>query len=110
MGYYKTNDMEIYNYIDQVWRETYRPPTYRDIVRNTGISSTSTIRRVAERLADRGLIMISGSALVPIWVVNVIDSDSWLKAMAQGNDAPAMIDHYDSDNTGSYTVTGKGVE
>lgn len=76
-------DLLVYQYIDDVWRSEYRCPTYREIIEETGVGSTSTIPRILYRLADRGLLAISHgengniNSFIPTTLVRVIDADTY---------------------------------
>ena len=76
-------DADVFEYINDVWRSEYRCPTYREILANTGVASTSTIPRILTRLANRGVLLLSYTeeggirSFIPKAIVTVIDADTF---------------------------------
>lgn len=79
----RERDVQAYNYIDYMWRDEYRSPTYREIMANTDITSSSLIPRTLERLEEQGVLVISRTkegnirSFVPTWLVRIIDADTY---------------------------------
>lgn len=66
-------------FVDEFWAKNYRPPTYRDIMRGCGLSSTSVVAQWVQRFAMSGRWMadmeyMSGRSIVPDWVVEAINT------------------------------------
>jgi hypothetical protein len=56
--------------IDRFWRENHYPPTVRDLMRMTGISSTSAVRYHLVKLAD--VRIAKRGRIIPKWVDDVL--------------------------------------
>lgn len=56
--------------IDRFWRENHYPPTTRDLMRMTGISSTSVVRYYLERLPE--IRIANHGRIIPKWVDEVL--------------------------------------
>lgn len=55
--------------VDRFWQENHYPPTTRDIMRMTGISSTSLVRYYVERIP--GIRIANHGRIIPEWVDDV---------------------------------------
>lgn len=55
--------------IDATWHERYIPPSMRDIMNATGITSKCVVTYEYERLAEQGVIEIVDGKPVPKWVI-----------------------------------------
>lgn len=62
---------KVYDAICQLWLENYQPPTIRQVMQLTGITSTSTIAWRYGQLRNAGWILPM-SKPVPVWLVNAI--------------------------------------
>lgn len=64
--------------VDEYWAERCRPPTLREIMGLTGITSTATARHAVRGLVRRGELLHRGDGrgssrgLVPLWVARAV--------------------------------------
>lgn len=58
--------------IEKHWREHYSDPTYRDIVRETGIA-VSVVHYTVKNLRKYSYFIPETKKLIPIWVKTLID-------------------------------------
>ena len=67
-------ETEVADYIDECWRRNFAPPSMRQVVENTSVSSTSVVDRIYETLCkDYGYTRPGmHSGMVPPWVREAI--------------------------------------
>jgi hypothetical protein len=58
--------------VDRFWMENHYPPTTRDLMAMTGISSTSVVRYYVTRLS--GVRMAKYGRIIPLWVDSVFET------------------------------------
>jgi len=59
--------------IDKFWQDNHYPPTLRDLMGMTGITSTSFMRYITHRLP--GIRITAGGHPVPDWVDQAIERE-----------------------------------
>lgn len=62
----------VYKAIDTIWRERGTPPTMKEVMDATGISTKSVVKYEYQRLAEQNKIDIVSGKPVPKWVINRI--------------------------------------
>lgn len=58
--------------IDDFVRENGYPPTIRDVMRISDISSTSVARYILERLTEDGVLVKRNTHFIPQWVITLL--------------------------------------
>lgn len=69
--------------IDRYWKENAFPPTMRDVMNMTGISTKSIVQYEYRRLAEQGVIDIIDGKPRPRWVKDRLDKRSPTKEAAE---------------------------
>ena len=82
----------VMEFINEFYAQHYRPPTLREIQKNTGIESTSNVAFHLRKLVEEGQLHHSGEgkhrAYVPHWVVDAIKARAaWERMKAQAQEA-----------------------
>ena len=65
--------------VDKFWEEHHYPPTIRDLMKMTGISSTSVAKYYMERVP--GVRFAEHGRIIPLWVDDVFEN---AKVMTRG--------------------------
>jgi hypothetical protein len=62
--------------LDDYWRENHFPPTLRDLMKGSGVTSTSVATYYLKRMVRFGLIRITRYGRpIPLWVDDLFDKE-----------------------------------
>lgn len=67
-------DIKVLEAVYKFWREKYHAPTFREIAAETGLKSPAHIGYSLRKLSDLSLIKIVDRRVVPMFVIEAIES------------------------------------